>query len=449
MATHGLGLRTLAQTVSATFGRQVAAALLNLATMALIARIYGPVGNGVYALAILLPSSLTTILNLGVAPANVYFLGSSQVSLPALLRANLQIFVGLSILGGSVGAAVVALYGASLFPNVDPALLWLALGTFPIALLNGYLLSMFQGLQRFQAYNLLVLGQPSALLLLVVALVITGNRELVLLIAATLAAKLLVLSFTTTMLRPLVGRSRDHRNTRSFVARALNYGWKAHLSNILAFVKHRTDIFLVNLFLGPVSVGVYVVAVAASEKLWMVSQAVSTVLLPRLSQLTSAEAKRRQLTPLVTRWVLTVTLLGAVVLAALSQPVIELVFGLEYSQAVVPLWLLLPGIVCGSAARILANDLAARGRPELNLYTSICVVIVNIVGNLYLIPRYGLAGAASATSLAYVLNLSLRVMVYNRLAGSRWQDTLLLRVSDIAMVTSRITETVGRYRRVG
>jgi len=40
-----------------------------------------------------------------------------------------------------------------------------------------------------------------------------------------------------------------------------------------------------------------------SEKLWLMSQAVSTVLLPRLSQLSSDEHKRKTLKPLIPRWV--------------------------------------------------------------------------------------------------------------------------------------------------
>jgi len=99
MTTPGLGLRGLARNIGATFSRQVAAAVLGLVTTVIIARVYGPEGNGAFAIALLLPSMLATFLNLGVAPANVYHLGSQQTTVRQLLAANLHIFILLGFLG--------------------------------------------------------------------------------------------------------------------------------------------------------------------------------------------------------------------------------------------------------------------------------------------------------------------------------------------------------------
>lgn len=48
--------------------------------------------------------------------------------------------------------------------------------------------------------------------------------------------------------------------------------------------------------------------------------------------------------------------------------------------------------------RILANDLYGRGKPELNIYVSLVSVMLNIILNILWIPKFGIAGAASATS---------------------------------------------------
>ena len=434
MTTRGLGLSSLSRSIGATFGRHIAAAVLGLVTMAVIARLYGQAGIGAYTVALLLPTTLTTFLNLGVAPANVYHLGSGQVSVTALLRANVRIAAWLTTIGLAVGAAVLAWFSESFFPGVPPFVLWLALATFPIALLNIYLLSVFQGLQQFRPFNLILVGQPTVLLLLVATLALAGSRELPLLITASLLAQLSMLTIAWVKLRPLVGDEPASPATPGFLRRTLDYGWKAHLSNILAFVNYRADIFITNLFMGPAAVGIYVVSVTFSEKLWMISQSVSTVLLPRLSQLASDEAKRKQLTPLVARWVLAATLCGAVIVAVVGGPFIQVVFGSDFRSALAPLLLLLPGVVLASVSRVLANDIAARGRPELNLYTSIVVVIVNVIGNMVLIPRYGLLGAAGATTIAYSLNLVLRLIIYGRFTQNHWADSIFLKASDLRML---------------
>lgn len=434
MNTAGLGLKALSLNIGATFGRQVAAAAFGLITTAIIARVFGPEGNGTLAVALLLPTMLATFLNLGVAPANVYHLGSAQITVRPLLRANLRIFALFAAAGLVVGAALLAWQAATLFPGVDPVVLWVALAAFPLALLNSYLQSVFQGLQQFRPYNLIAIAQPFLFLVLVAGLLLAGSREIALLIGAQVVSQLLVLLITLRMLTPLLGPEDSDEPSGKFIKKTLGYGWKAHLSNILAFANYKADVFLTNLFLGPLSVGVYVIAVAIAEQLWLISQAVSAVLLPRLSQLSADEDKRKRLTPLIARWVLVVTFLGSLTVAVIAGPIIALVFGPDFSHALLPLWILLPGIVLMSAARVLANDIAARGRPELNMYISVVVVVVNIVGNLILIPIYGLPGAAAATTIAYTLNLVLHLLIYSRFTGNRWVDSLFVRPSDVQLL---------------
>ncbi|MBK1649786.1 oligosaccharide flippase family protein [Rhabdochromatium marinum] len=437
MKAQDLGLKGLARNIGATFSRQIGASLLGLATTVIIARLYGPEGNGAFTIALLLPSMLATFLNLGVAPANVYHLGSEQITVRQILSANLRIFSLFSVLGIAIGAALLLWKRERFFPGIDPRILWLALATFPISLLNNYLLSVFQGLQRFRPYNILAIVQPGALLVFVIALIILGNRDLALLVGAQFFAQSLTLILTVRWLIPLLG-SKDMPPLKSCVKKTLSYGWKAHLSNILAFINYKIDLFLTNIFLGPAAAGIYVIAVALVERLWMISQAVSAVLLPRLSQLVTDEDKRRRLTPLVTRWVLTATLIGAVFVAIFSDLLITWLFGRDYSDALLPVWILLPGIVMTSASRILANDIAARGRPELNMYTSVLVVVVNVVGNLILIPHYGLPGAAAATTIAYTLNLLLRLIIYSNFTENCFSDSLVIKFSDVRLLWSAI-----------
>ena len=437
----GLGLRGLSRNIGATLGRQVFAAILNLLTVVLIARVYGPEGNGAFAVALLLPTMLASFLNLGVAPANVYFLGSNQITVRDLLRANARIFLWLGTLGALFGAGLLVWNASGIFPGISPLILWFALAIFPISLLSSYLHSVFQGLQQFKPYNLLAILQPFMLLLFVAGLTLVGNRELAFLVGAQFISQLLVLGLTLRWLMPMLGPKEDAQPTSQICKRTLSYGWKAHLSNMLAFFNYKADVFLVNFFMGPAAVGVYVIAVAMSEKLWLMSQAVSTVLLPRLSQLSADENKRKTLTPLIARCVLLATLIAALTLAAVAHWLIVSIFGGEYSGALLPLWILLPGIVVGAASRVVANDIAARGRPEWNMYTSFVVVTVNVVGNILLIPEYGLVGAAAATTIAYSLNLVLRLWIYGRFSGNRWMDSIFVRVADVRMAREMVLLT--------
>jgi len=425
-----LGLKNLSLNIASTFVRQVIAGLLNLCTVVIIARVYGPEGNGAFAIALLLPSILSALLNLGVAPANVYYIGSGILLPREALVVSSFIWCGASLTGLGVGAVILSLGSTKFFPGVETRILWLALAIFPVALFTSYLQGIFQGLQKFGPYNLLAITQPTLLLSLVSILVALGNQEIYLLVAAQFIAVILVFALALHLLMPYLGTRRVTDEYFLTVRKVLTYGWKVHLSNILAFVNYKADILLSNYFLGTAYTGIYTISVSLVEKLWIFSQSVSTVLLPRLAELNSDESKRRKLTPLIARWTLILTLALALGSAIVINWLIEIIFGSQYVNATLPFRLLLPGIVAFTLGRILSNDIAARGKPEINMYISIVSVIVNIVGNIFLIPTYGLAGAAIATSLAYISGALLIAFSYCKLTGVDWKDILFPRNSD-------------------
>ena len=424
----GIGLRSLFRNTSSTVGRQLNAGLLGLATLVIIARVYGPVANGAYAVALLLPTMLSTFLNLGIGSANVYYLASGKYRPRAVLRTSVILAAWLSLLGLGVGGLLIVWYGDSLFPGVPVTMLWLALLAFPIMLLQQSVTSIFQGLQKFGLFNLSLMLQPLVTLAIVIGLSVAGVESFSWLITANLLGVASTLLITGVLLRRYLDEGEPGQNYE--MREAVTYGYKAHLGNILGFANYKADMFLVNFLINPAAAGVYVIAVSISERLWVLSGAVSTVALPRLAGLSGDESIRRTLTPLLSRIVLFVTLAGALAIALIASPLVSLVFGSEFSASVLPLKLLLPGIVVASAARIMANDIAARGRPELNMYTSIVTLTTNIVGNLLLIPEFGLAGAAIATTVAYTINLLLRVYVYWRLTGVAPLEVLIVQRKD-------------------
>ncbi|MEO9811126.1 MULTISPECIES: oligosaccharide flippase family protein [Marinobacter] len=431
----GLGLRKLANNVLKTLARQIGAGLLQLVTLVLIARIYGPEGNGVYTVALIFPAMLASFLNLGISPANVYYLGAGKVSPSVAWRSSFLIFSAITVLGLFVGSFMIIVFSEQWFPGVSFPSLWVALLVFPVALLQSIISSFFQGLQNFRKFNSILLLQPFLTLLGIALLMFLGFHEITLLLCAYLLASIVTLIIARFLLQPYLSIT-NYPDFNRYSLTMLNYGYKAHLSNILAFVNYKSDIFLVNMFLGPAGAGIYTIAAQISERLWLLSQAVSTVLLPRLSQLSSDESKRKQLTPLLTRWVLWITCLGGIFLATVAYPLIVWVFGEEFSSAYWALVLLLPGMIAGSASRILANDIAARGRPELNMYTSFIVVVLNIVGNLLLIPLFGLLGAAIATSLAYFINFLMRLITHRYLTEVSILSNILIRRDDIMLIRS-------------
>lgn len=394
----------LRRNIGMTLGRQLLAAFAQFLLVVLIARELGPEGNGFYAMAILIPTMLGNFLNLGVGPATVYYVSRNDFDVHQAVAGNTRIALVVAAIGVVCSLPVLLIWGADIFPGVPRALLYLGLASFPLTLILGYLNTILQGLEDFKAFNLTVLLPPYINLMgVIIALYllpfgVAGAMVAYIVGQATgLLIVYMLLSRKKAVRHPVVSAPSQ----REYTGKILSYGWRAHLSNIVTFVNYRADIFLVNFFLTPVSTGIYVIAVQVAEKIWIPSQAASTVLLPRLSTMHDNPKARTALAIKAFIAVTAITAIfslgAAVVLCLFVSPV----FGEEYVEALPPFLWLLPGIITWAGARVFSNCIAAAGKPEWNMYAAICVLAINVTGNVVLIPKYGIVGAAWATSLAY------------------------------------------------
>jgi O-antigen/teichoic acid export membrane protein len=433
----GLGLRRLGGNAGRTFIAQILAAILGFSLSILLGRTLGAEGYGIYVLALLLPLMTSQLLELGITYANVYHIGRGDVNAHEVMRANLWIWGFVSAVGLAISAGVIWLKGAEWFPGVPPELLALAALAFPPALLQLYSLSILHGYQDFKRYNYLTVTVKLTTLVLSAILVLGFHQGVAAVLAAFVVGEVLAVTITLLALRPYLARAPEapmHESWWEYGRKAISYGWKQHLSAVISFVNLRVDLFFVNLFLAPAVAGPYFVAIQFGESMWIVSKVVSTVLLPRLAELHDREQTRQQLTPLITRLVFNFTALASVVVALLIQPVVSLGWGKDFSQASLVLWWLLPGIVMWSATRVIAYDFAARGRPDLNSYLAIVVLVVNVALNIILIPRIGVIGGAISTTVAYTANTFATAYLYRQFSELPSWKMFILQRDDYALL---------------
>lgn len=438
--SRGLGLKSLGGNAARTFIAQMGASLCGMLIGVLLMRGIGPAANGTYAIAILLPNMLFQLMTFGIIYANVYFIASEQVDARETLRTNLRLWGFISVVGLAISGAIVYFRGAQWFPGIPTTLLIVSVLSFPPSLLQSYIQSIFQGLQDFRRYNYLtVIVQATVLVLSAVAILVL-HMGVAASVVAYLLGQLLSLAITWWLVRPYIAscpkpaKGSPHEGWWHYGRRAWDYGWKQHLSAVVQFVNLRMDTFFVNLFLLPAVTGVYNISVQLGEAMWIVSKVVSTVLLPRLAQLHDQEEQRQELTPLITRLVFFFTLVASIVVGVLGIWAIPLIWGSKATGASLALAWLLPGIVMGSATRIVAYDFSARGKPEYNSYLAVPVMIINVAANVLLIPRIGMIGGSIATTIAYTANTIATLFLYRRFNDLPWYKVLFLQRADVELL---------------
>jgi O-antigen/teichoic acid export membrane protein len=426
------------------FGVNIFLLPLGIATSVLIARTVGPTGKGTLdliiataallgmVLSISLPQGITFVVAQGKVAANVI---ASQLVLVSLLQA----LVALAIL--------ILLRFTSYFQLFLPNWgLWILGGVVLyvwIELITKFWAAILTGQQHIAVVNNAEfvgrVTQFVSLFILAAALYFSGKQLsvgflfLVALGASSLISVLLFasLGFKFQLVRDLTG-----------LKSALAFAVPCYAANVAQFLNYKLDVFVVGFFAGAASVGRYTLAVSLGQLLWLMSNSVATVLLPKVAASTDDRGKSIRHTARVTRLSLWATVACGLALAVLATQAIPMLYGEAFRPSIMALVWLLPGIVLFSVANVLAAYIAGIGKPRLNLLVSGISLIVTIALDLLLIPNLNILGAAIASSVSYSLSALLLIVFFIRETGASLREVLLPTSEDMKILLS-----VARLRR--
>jgi O-antigen/teichoic acid export membrane protein len=278
------------------------------------------------------------------------------------------------------------------------------------------------GLQQFKSYNKIQIIKPIILFILLIGCSFYLNANLNIVLILVGASFLIPAFFYWRWAFPL-----ETKWDKEAANESLKYGIKVMYGNILQYLNYRADILLIGFFLTKTEVGWYYVSVLIAERLLFLTQATSTILLPAAS----SSAEQREKTPLLSRLNFTIVVAGSLTIGLSSYWLVPVLFSLEYSNSVLPLVIILPGIISLSISKLLSADLSARGSPQYSTYVSILNFCMNIGFNIILIPRIGIAGAALSSTISYSAALILQAYFYKRIANVSITELMLLKKGDL------------------
>jgi O-antigen/teichoic acid export membrane protein len=198
------------------------------------------------------------------------------------------------------------------------------------------------------------------------------------------------------------------RHTWHFGVRA----WVGSLSTLLNF---RFDQVIMGAISTNAALGIYAVAVNASEVELYVPQAVSSSLIPIIASTAAEERAMRTLRTF--RSVVVVTTATAAVAMALGSTVLPIVFGASFRGSVGPFLWLVPGGIGFVASSIFSAGLAASSSPGRSSLGPFVSLVVGIVLDFALIPGHGATGAAIAATGAFFAGGLVAAVVFSRTYG--------------------------------
>lgn len=202
----------------------------------------------------------------------------------------------------------------------------------------------------------------------------------------------------------------------------------AHLSNLINMITYRFDVWVVDQYHGAASLGLYAAAVGIAQLLFYVPEPLSRVVQPYLFGHAGQEAIERF--KAVSRINFTTVLLLSAGLAFIAPWAITLLYGDVFAGSVAALWLLLPGIVLNSGFKLLAQLVVQGGLQRFNLIGASVGAGLTIALDFALIPRFGIEGAAVASSLAYAAVLGVTLYALRARMGVSLRGMFLLTPAD-------------------
>jgi O-antigen/teichoic acid export membrane protein len=434
------------------FGVNIILLPLGIATSVLIARSVGPTGKGSFDLIIATATLLVMVLSLSLPPGITYVVAQGKVSSKVLAWH----LVVVSILQALLALVIVSLlqltrYSHIFLPNWG---LWIVCGVVVyvwVDMLNKFWGAILAGQQQIAVVNNseLVgrLAQFVTLFIVAGGLYLSGKRLSVgvlflVSISSTILIGVLLLSALGLKFKP----SREFSGLKAAIAFALPcYG-----ANTAQFLNYRLDVFVVGFFAGTTSVGRYTLAVSLGQLLWLMSNSVATVLLPKVAAATDAGDSARH-TARVTRLSLWATAICALALALLATQAIPMLYGEAFRPSIAALLWLLPGIVVFSVANILAAYIAGIGKPHLNLWVSGISLVITIALDLALIPRFNIVGAAIASTVSYSVSALILIILFSRQTGTSLRLILLPNSEDLGFareLAQPLLRRVGLQRAV-
>lgn len=420
-----------------SMGTRVAMIVLRLLRNVLLARILGPSERGVFALLSALPELISAVTSGGLNSAIAYQ-AAQQRAMGLLLS---QVLVFGCLLGGLatwLGVWLLREFGASLEITRQLGLLaWLLLLAVPLAVLKNGLLNLHNASGGVEGYNGLRLIESAAPLLLFLALFwMWQTAALEAALITWLAGLGLVVAVGCWWL------SHNHelalRWDRQGQNELLHYSAKSHPETLFRQVISRADYLFISTLLGSTALGFYAMASAAADLLTIVTEAVTTPLMKRLLQ--QGEGIE-SLTAMALRLTSTVMICACAGMALLGEWLIVTLFGAEYRPAYPALLALLPGSLGLCFVSTLRLDLLGKNRPgSISLATGLGALL-NLVLNLVLIPRYGIVGAAIASSATYLAVAACLLALYCRLNRVPVWQTLFILPGDLVSVRNLLTRS--------
>ncbi len=371
--------------------------LLSFIYFTLIARFVGVIDTGAYVFALSYSTICSVFVDFGLSSLLQRAIAQKPEDARSLLGAALRLKMMYAF------ASVVIGLGVFSFIARDPQMWRMIFIAMAIMLVDSYALTVwaaFRG-RHYLSYESvsIILAQSVVMVVGLIGLAVKAPLEV--LMAALLCGSVTAALYASYMCRRVLGFWPLPSGKKAGLAKeSFSFGVASTFSRLFASL----DSVMLGQMVGNAAVGFYAIPNKFVFAAQFVPAAVSASLYPALSHYHNRDEdqmRRLFLNSLSFLYVLAAPM--AVGLFLLTPSIIHELYTSAYDPSIAAMQIMVWGIVFGFLEYPFGAYISASGEQQKNSITRIAVVVINVVLNLVLIPRYSFVGTAMAAVVSYAV----------------------------------------------
>ena len=415
--------------------------LLNLFTSIITARLLGPEYKGVLSYILSLIYIFVPIFLIGTSSSYRYFLSSKKIVFSKSY---------ISVILRCICLCIIMILAISLFKEFgffgnmisyfDNKLTVLTIVLSILVLMNNLHNSIFIGLSKFSFYNSLRVLRISIYLisLLIVVINFQFNIYYVLCSLSLSFAVDLILSFV------ILSKYEQIKLKLNSIKKINSYSVKVWLTSIVVISNKRIDQLIIGLLIDASFLGLYSVSVMISELVNRVTDAISPVYFNINSSLTN-QKNAKFIFLRFCRINFLFAVLGVMLIILLGKSLIILLYGNDFSYSYNIILFYLPGVLFWVTTRPFYIYFSSSGLPEINSKIELIGLIMGFTLYFLLIPLYGIIGAATASSITFLINLLVAKYFFEKnLYKINFFDLLRFKKDDFLFIANKLTMLIKK-----
>ncbi|MBN1214463.1 MAG: polysaccharide biosynthesis C-terminal domain-containing protein [Candidatus Lokiarchaeota archaeon] len=430
---------SLSRKFSISIVSKIATIVFALLTSVFLSRNLGPEQYGVLRFILLIVTTSYLIGNFGILESVTQSLAKKYLEKgPAIIISIfwsillfliiIIVFIIYSLLSKSV-----PLYNSILIP----VFLFIL-----ISILNQASFSVLLGLDKINHYNILTLIKNVLYFTFIILIIINNQLTIENIIFCQIIVSLIIVICITYIIKPEIKRQNIQDLWHLDIKKLIKNGILIYISNLSSFLNYRFDMFMLKIFTSFKDIGLYSIAVQMIEKLWIIPESIRNIIYLEIA----GKRRNEEFVLIIFRINLLIMLIICTFIIIFAHPLIIFLFSTSYEGSVIPLIILMPGIFFFSFSKILAAYFLGIDEIKVNLKSSIISSVLNIFLNLLLIPKFGIMGAATATTLSYSSGAYYHLYKFKSIANVNTVDLILIKKTDLLLFYQAARKSISKRK---